>query len=168
MKTKIAFVALLITLFASAVPAQRAPSEPAKPYIVKTKQEVSALEKTLHVDNKYEDLTGGPGTQLRVAIQHDKWRENTDAEVHDASDDVYYVLQGTARLTLGGKLDAPREISPGEWRSKTIAGGKTFNIKQGDLIIVPRGTPHRRNSIKGKTFSMVLVKIFAEPLPAAK
>jgi mannose-6-phosphate isomerase-like protein (cupin superfamily) len=168
MKTKIAFVTLLITLFASAVLAQRAPAGPTKPYIVKTKQEVSAIEKTLHVDNKYEDLTGGPGTQLRVAIQHDKWRENTDAEVHDASDDVYYVLEGTARLTLGGKLDTPREISPGEWRSKTIAGGKTFDIKQGDLIVVPRGTPHQRNSIKGKTFSMVLVKIFAEPLPAAK
>ena len=168
MKTKFTFIALFITLFTSAALAQRAPSEPAKPYIVKTRQEVSALEKTLHVDNKYEDLTGGPGTQLRVAVQHDKWRENTDAEVHDASDDVYYVLEGTARLTLGGKLDTPREISPGEWRSKTIAGGKTFEIKQGDLIVVPRGTPHQRNSIKGKTFSMVLVKIFAEPLPAAK
>jgi mannose-6-phosphate isomerase-like protein (cupin superfamily) len=146
--------------------AQRAPAEARKPYVVKTKQEISALEKSLHVDNKYEDLTGGPGTQLRVAVQHDKLRENADAESHDASDDVYYVLEGTARLTLGGKLDNPREISPGEWRSKTIAGGKTFEIKKGDLIIVPRGTPHQRNSVKGKTFSMILVKIFAEPLPA--
>lgn len=164
MKTII--VTLFIALFASAALAQRGPIEPVKPFIVKTKQEVSAIEKALHVDNKFEDLTGGPGTQLRVAVQHDKWRENTDAEVHDASDDVYYVLEGTARLTLGGKLDAPREISPGEWRSKTIAGGRTFEIKKGDLVIVPRGTPHRRNSVKGKTFSMVLVKIFAEPLPA--
>ena len=129
MKTII--VVLFITLFTSAALAQRAPSEPVKPYIVKTKQEVSALEKTLHVDNKYEDLTGGPGTQLRVAVQHDKWRENTDAEVHDASDDVYYVLEGAAWLTLGGKLDAPREISPGEWRSKTIAGGKIFEKNKG-------------------------------------
>ena len=166
MKTKFTYIALFISLFTSAALAQRAPAEPTKPYVVKTKQEVSVIEKALHVDNKYEDLTGGPGTQLRVAIQHDKWRENTEAESHDASDDVYYVLEGSARLTLGGKLDNPREISPGEWRSKTIAGGKTFDIKNGDLIIVPRGTPHQRNSIKGKTFSLVLVKIFAEPLPA--
>lgn len=166
MKTKIAFITLLITVSASAALAQRGPVGASKPFIVKTKQEVSVIEKALHVDNKLEDLTGGPGTQLRVAIQHDKWRENTDAEVHDASDDVYYVLEGKAWLTLGGKLDAPREISPGEWRSKTITGGRSFEIKKGDLIIVPRGTPHRRNSVKGKTFSMILVKIFAEPLPA--
>ena len=164
MKTII--VTLFIALFASAALAQRAPAGPVKPFIVKTKQEVSAIEKALRVDNRYEDLTGGPGTQLRVAIQHDKWRENTDAESHDASDDVYYVLEGSARLTLGGKLEGPREIGPGEWRSKTIAGGTTFDIKKGDLVIVPRGTPHQRNSIKGRTFSMILVKIFAEPLPA--
>lgn len=156
----------MITALASVALAQRAPAEPKKPYVYKTKQEVSAIEKTLLADNKYEDLTGGPGTQLRVAIQHDKWRENTEAESHDDSDDVYYVLEGSARLTLGGKLDSPREASPGEWRAKTISGGKTIDLKKGDLVIVPRGTPHQRNSIKGKTFSMILIKIFAQPLPA--
>jgi mannose-6-phosphate isomerase-like protein (cupin superfamily) len=102
--------------------------------------------------------------QLRVAVQHDKLRENADAEVHDASDDVYYVLDGSAKLTLGGSLENPREATPGEWKSKTIIGGTTFEIKKGDLIIVPRGTPHQRNSIKGQEFSMILIKIFQEPL----
>lgn len=165
MKLKILTLLTLVTALSVTAIAQRTPAEPKKPYVVKTKQEVSAIEKTLLADNKYEDLTGGPGTQLRVAIQHDKWRENTEAESHDDSDDVYYVLEGSARLTLGGKLDSPREASPGEWRAKTISGGKTIDLKKGDLVVVPRGTPHQRNSIKGKTFSMILIKIFAEPLP---
>jgi mannose-6-phosphate isomerase-like protein (cupin superfamily) len=144
----------------------REPSEPIRPFIVKTKQSLADLEKSLRVDNKVEDLTGGSGMQLRVAIQHDKKRENADAEVHDASDDVYYVLEGSAQLTLGGKLENPREASNGEWKSARIIGGETFEIKKGDLIIVPRGTPHRRVSTKGKEFSMILIKIFQQPIAA--
>lgn len=166
---KIIYIALFIAVVSTSAFSQlRQPIEAVRPFIVKTKQQVSDLEKTLHPENKVEDLTGGPGAQLRVAVQFDKFRESPEAESHDASDDVYYVLAGTAKLTLGGKLELPREASHGEWKSKTITGGTTFTIKKGDLIIVPRGTPHQRISIKGKTFSMILIKIYAEPLPPAK
>ena len=146
----------------------RQPSAPIRPFIVKTKQSVADLEKSLRSDNKVEDLIGGEGMQLRVAVQHDKKKDTADAEVHDASDDVYYVLEGSAELTLGGQLENPQEISSGEWRSAKIVAGKTFTITKGDLIVVPRGTPHRRVNSKGKEFSLILIKIFAEPLPAPK
>jgi len=135
---------------------------------VKTQQSVADLEKSLGNENKVEDLIGGEGMQLRVAIQHDETRPTADAEVHDASDDVFYALEGSAQLILGGKLDNPREATPGEWKSDKIIGGKTFIIKKGDLIVVPRGTPHQRIAVKGKEFSLILIKIFAEPLPAPK
>ena len=146
----------------------RQPSAPIRPFVVKTKQSLSDLEKSLRSENKVEDLTGGAGTQLRVAIQHDKKRDVAEAESHDDSDDVYYVLEGAAMLTLGGQLDSPRETSAGEWRSPRILGGQTFEIKKGDLIIVPRGTPHHRVNAKGKEFSLILIKIFAEPIVAKK
>jgi len=167
MKIKLIGSVVFAVLITSAGVAQtRQPSTAIRPFIVKTKQSVAELEKSLRTDNKVEDLTGGLGTQLRVAVQHDKLRENTDAELHDDSDDVYYVLEGTARLTIGGTLDAPREATPGEWKSKKINGGSTFEISKGDLIVVPRGTPHQRNSIKGKEFSMILIKIFKDPISA--
>jgi mannose-6-phosphate isomerase-like protein (cupin superfamily) len=162
---RITLTILFMSVFVLSADAQmRQPSSPTKPFIVKTKQSLDELEKSLSVGNKVEDLTGGPGTQLRVAIQHDKLRENADAEVHDDSDDVYYVVEGSAQLTLGGTLDSPREATPGEWKGKKINGGTTFEISKGDLIIVPRGTPHQRNSIKGKEFSMILIKVFREPI----
>jgi mannose-6-phosphate isomerase-like protein (cupin superfamily) len=142
---------------------QRAPSSPSRPFVMLQAQSLSDLKQKLRADNKVEDLIGGEGMQLRVAVQHDKSRPTALAEVHDASDDVYYVLEGTATLTLGGKLDSPREAEPGEWRSPRIIGGQTFEIKKGDLIVVPHGTPHQRT---GKDFSMILIKIFAKPLPA--
>ena len=142
---------------------QRAPSSPTRPFVVMPAQSLSDFERKLRPENKAEDLIGGEGMQTRVAIQHDKSRPTAAAELHDASDDVYYVLEGTATLTLGGRLDAPKEIEPGEWRSPSINGGQTFQISKGDLIVVPRGTPHQRT---GKDFSMILIKIYALPLPA--
>ena len=146
----------------------RQPSAPIRPFVVKTKQSLADLEKSLRSENKVEDLTGGAGTQLRVAVQHDKKRDTAEAESHDDSDDVYYVLEGAARLTLGGRLDNPREASVGEWRAASIVGGQTFEIKKGDLIVVPRGTPHHRVNARGKEFSLILIKIFAAPVAATK
>jgi len=158
----------LIIAFAINVLAQtpeRAPSKPMRPFVVLPAQSLSDLEKKLQTENKAQDVIGGVGMQLRVAVQHDLSRPTAAAEVHDASDDVYYVLAGAATLVVGGSLDAPKEIEPGEWRSPKINDGQTFQLNKGDLIVVPRGTPHQRT---GKDFSMILIKIFAAPLPAPK
>lgn len=144
----------------------RQPSTPPRPFVVKTNQSLTELEKSLSSGNKVEDLIGGEGMQLRVAIQHDQKKDTADAELHDASDDVYYVLEGSAELTLGGKLENPREATPGEWKSKTIIGGQTFTVRKGDLIVVPRGTPHQRVNSKDKEFSLILIKVFQDPIPA--
>jgi mannose-6-phosphate isomerase-like protein (cupin superfamily) len=166
---KTIFLTILIAVFSIVSLGQtREPSKPIRDYIVKTKQDVSDIEKALGNENKVTDLIGGEGMQLRVAVQHDEKKDSADAEVHDAADDVFYVLSGSAQLTLGGSLENPRETAPGEWKSAKIVGGKTFTITKGDLIVVPRGTPHQRVNTKGKEFSLILIKIFAAPLPPTK
>lgn len=144
----------------------RQPSTAKKPFVVKSKHEVAEIQKVLEgkPGNTNEDIVAAAGEQTRIAIFHDSKRENDLNEVHDGSDDIYYVLKGTATLRLGGALVDANEISPGEWRSKTAAGGKTVTIKKGDLIFVPRGTPHQR-TVTGKGFSMILVKIFSITQP---
>jgi len=155
---------LLVTAASCAMAsAQRKPSEATRPFVVMTGQSLDELQKSLQSDNKTSELIDSAGMQLRVAVQHEKNRSGAAAELHDASDDVYYVLDGSATLVLGGKLEDPKETDPGEWRSPRILDGKTFEIKKGDLIVVPRGTPHQR-STANKDFSMILIKIYAEPL----
>ena len=157
------FAALLTTALLATANAQRKPSEATRPYVVMTAQSLDDLQKSLQPDNKVSELIDSTGMQLRVAVQHEKNRSGAAAELHDASDDVYYVLDGSATLVLGGRLDAPKEADPGEWRSPRIIDGKTVEIRKGDLIVVPRGTPHQR-STENKDFTMILIKIYAEPL----
>ncbi len=150
-----------------AVSQVRQPSTAAGPYVVRSKQQVAEIEKLLAAKpgNTNQDVVAAAGEQTRVAIFHDSKRENDLNEVHDGSDDIYYVLKGTAVLVLGGSLVEPNEISPGEWRAKSAVGGNSVTIKKGDLVFVPRGTRHQR-TVTGKGFSMILIKIFAAKQPA--
>ena len=135
-------------------------------YVAAIGQQVADIQKSLEKKpgNTNEDVVAASGKQTRVAVFHDEKRVDDLNEVHDGSDDVYYVLNGTATLQLGGSLVDPKETSPGEWRAKTAVGGQRYVIKKGDLIFVPRGTPHQR-TVTGKGFSMILIKIFETDQP---
>jgi mannose-6-phosphate isomerase-like protein (cupin superfamily) len=165
----IAAVLLVLCLgTASALIAQsRRPITASKPFVVQSKKQISAIQDILdgQPGNKNQDIVAAPGTQMRVAVFHDEKRENDLNEVHDGSDDIYYVLDGKATLVLGGSLVDPSEISPGEWRSKTATGGQTVTVKKGDLVVVPRGTPHQR-TVTGSDFSMILIKVFDKEQPS--
>lgn len=159
--------ATIIISAAFAIAAQdRKPITPAGPYVVKTKQDIDAIRKDLFTKtgNPSTDIVPQSGNQMRVAVFFDDKRENDLIESHDASDDYYYVLSGSAVLSLGGKLDDPKEISPGEWRAKTVTGATKYTIRKGDVIVVPRGTPHQRTSVN-KKFTMILVKVYAVQQP---
>jgi mannose-6-phosphate isomerase-like protein (cupin superfamily) len=157
---------LSFSLDAAAQSEQRQPAKPIRPFVVTPAQSLADVQKKVQGANKAEDLIGGAGLELRVAIQHEKNTTAANAEVHDQSDDVYYVLEGTATLTLGGTLENPKEVEPGEWRGPKIVGGQKVEIAKGDLIIVPRGTPHHR-STANQDFTMILIKVWEDPRPAA-
>ncbi|HMQ02942.1 MAG TPA: cupin domain-containing protein [Pyrinomonadaceae bacterium] len=142
------------------------PISPSRPYIVKSQKQLSDISKEIGSKdgNQQFDVFAQAGTQMRVAVFHDENRENDLHEVHDESDDVYYVLQGEATLMLGGSLVDPQQVSSGEWRSMTSSGGQKVTIRKGDLVVVPRGTPHQR-TVTGKGFSMILIKVFREVQP---
>jgi mannose-6-phosphate isomerase-like protein (cupin superfamily) len=157
---KSVFIILVLTV---AVSAQRKPSEATRPVVVMSAQSLDDLNRKLKPGSKTEELIDSAGMQLRVAVMRETNKTGAAAEVHDVSDDVYYVLEGAATLVLGGRLDSPQEVEPGEWRSPRIIDGKTHEIKKGDLVVVPRGTPHQRET-PNREFTMILIKVHAEPL----
>lgn len=142
----------------------KGPSAPAQAYLVLTGQSIDEAIKNLQSGNKTQNLIGGETIGCRVFIQHEKDVSTGQAEVHDGADDVFIIMEGAAILTLGGTLDSPKQVQPGEWRAPGIAGGKEFQLRKGDVVVVPRGTPHRR-STAGQDVTLMVVKAFA---PAAK
>jgi glc operon protein GlcG len=65
-----------------------------------------------------------------------------EAEVHLRDTDIFYVLQGKAELLTGGELVEPRSTADGELRGSALRDGARWQLAAGDVITIPRGTPH--------------------------
>ncbi len=75
--------------------------------------------------------------------------EPGEAEVHDGETDVFYVVQGSAKLVIGGSVVEPRVESPGQTRGRSIQGGEAHLLKPGDVVVIPPGTPHQFTEVNG-------------------
>ncbi len=80
-------------------------------------------------------------------------------EVHELDTDIIYVLDGTAVFVTGGRSVDSKQTAPNEFRGVSIDGGETRNIKKGDVLIVPKGTPHWFKEVNGPmTYYVVKVR----------
>ena len=80
------------------------------------------------------------------------------SEVHELDTDIIYVLNGTATFITGGKSIDPKLVAQNEFRGTSIDGGETRELKKGDVVIVPKGTPHWFKQIDG-AFLYYVVKV---------
>lgn len=80
------------------------------------------------------------------------------AEVHDLDTDIIYVLDGTATIVTGGRSVDPKTVEAHEHRGASIEGGEPRELKKGDVLIVPKGTPHWFTQVGG-TFLYYVVKV---------
>lgn len=65
------------------------------------------------------------------------------AEVHVKDADLIYVMEGSATFVTGGSVVDGKRVAPDEIRGASIRDGQTRQLARGDVIIVPRGTPHQ-------------------------
>jgi len=65
------------------------------------------------------------------------------AEVHVKDADLIYVMEGSATFVTGGSMVDGKTIAPDEIRGASIKDGQTRHLAKGDVIIVPKGTPHQ-------------------------
>lgn len=99
------------------------------------------------------------GTNGENYMVHASRREKAGlAEVHDLDTDIIYVLDGTATVVTGGSSVDPKTTEAGEHRGTSIEGGETRQLKKGDVLIVPKGTPHWFRQVDG-TFLYYVVKV---------
>lgn len=90
---------------------------------------------------------------------HASRREKAGAsEVHELDTDIIYVLDGTATFVTGGKSVDSKLTAVNEYRGSMIDGGDTRQLSKGDVVIVPKGTPHWFKQVDGG-FLYYVVKV---------
>jgi quercetin dioxygenase-like cupin family protein len=81
-----------------------------------------------------------------------------EAEAHATDVDVFHVLEGTATFLVGGTITGAHDIRPGETRGPALEGGTPYDLKPGDVIMIPAGVPHWFKAVTGR-FRYYVVKV---------
>jgi mannose-6-phosphate isomerase-like protein (cupin superfamily) len=106
------------------------------------------------------------GHHIGVGVLYRTVAQVQPAAEHDKVSEVYYILQGTATLVTGGTMVSPKtrpadspqvrqQDGPGT-TGTAIDGGTTRQVKDGDVIIIPAGTPHWFTKIDGALAYLVI------------
>lgn len=85
----------------------------------------------------------------KVHASHREPGSGYKSEVHELDTDIIYVLSGTATFVTGGRLSEARTVEPHELRGAGVEGGEARALVPGDVVIVPRGTPHWFKEVPG-------------------
>ena len=80
------------------------------------------------------------------------------AEVHAKDTDIIYVLDGAATVVTGGRVVDGKETAADEIRGRSIDNGERRRLAQGDVMIVPNGTPHWFQEVRAP-FTYYVVKV---------
>jgi mannose-6-phosphate isomerase-like protein (cupin superfamily) len=76
-------------------------------------------------------------------------------EWHEGRDHIFQILEGSTVYELGGTPKNGRNIRPGEWLAPESDGHEVVALSKGDMIVIQRGTPHRRRTAGTVTFLLI-------------
>ncbi|MGD0888068.1 MAG: cupin domain-containing protein, partial [Acidobacteriaceae bacterium] len=76
----------------------------------------------------------------------------TDFEQHEGRDHILQIIDGSTVYEVGGTLKNARTTKPGEQLAPASDGATKLTLNKGDMLTIPRGTPHRRTTTGSVTF----------------
>lgn len=115
---------------------------------------LEGMVKSLEESPAAKDIvTGKVGVSITISAEEKKAAK--EFEYHAHRDHVFQVLDGTTRYEVGGTPKNARQTKPGEWLAPESEGATTITLNKGDMLVVPRMTPHKRTT-EG-TVSLLLI-----------
>jgi mannose-6-phosphate isomerase-like protein (cupin superfamily) len=109
------------------------------------------------VDQQIRQVDIGKSNLAVGVVRRGKIEKAGEVAEHDFVSEVYHVIEGSATLVLGpdlvGKERRPATLEtvrlfngPGN-NAKSITNGVAYNLKPGDVVIIPAGTGHQFTKI---------------------
>ena len=147
------------TLFASYAAGQSAasasPATPAAPadYKLLSAQRIQDGIKALQAKSGTDNLFGSK--EFTVALQTETAKSAKEYERHDSRDHIFLILDGATVYELGGTAKNPRNPRPGELLALEAEGVTSVPLKKGDMLVIPRGTLHRRITVDSVTLLLI-------------
>jgi quercetin dioxygenase-like cupin family protein len=90
-----------------------------------------------------------------VALTVEKAKSAVEFEWHEGRDHIFQILDGWTEYELGGTPKGAHSKGPGEWLAPESDGAATVTLKKGDMLVIHRGTPHRRKTAASVTLMLI-------------
>ena len=96
-----------------------------------------------------------PNHYTMVAVRE----KSGGAEVHANFADIFYIVEGRARLITGGKVLDPKSTGPGEVMGSSLEKGVEQLLNKGDVVHIPAGLPHQLLLAPGEALTYFVLKV---------
>ncbi len=120
------------------------------------------LFRAQEIQDDLSALAANPGNNnlvqeksFTVVLTTEKAKSGAEFEWHEHRDHVFQIIEGSTVYELGGTPKGAHSKAPGEWNSPESEGHETVALNKGDMLIIARGTPHRRVTTGSVTFSLI-------------
>jgi len=107
-------------------------------------------------------LTASPGNNnlvtgknFLVALTVETAKSAKEFEWHEGRDHVLQILDGTTVVEVGGMPKGAHSSRPGEWNAPESVGSTALTLNKGDMLTIPRNTPHKRSTTG--TVTLILI-----------
>jgi len=106
--------------------------------------EVKTVTRKGEPKNGNKDLANSRKVPFTYLLITEEKKIATEFEMHDGRDHIIQVIDGSTVYVVGGTPVGSRAHGEGEWLVHVSEGAKSMTLNKGDILVLPRGTPHKR------------------------
>lgn len=110
--------------------------------------DIKALQATPGSKNLYRDKN------FAIDLTVEKYTAAKEFEWHEHRDHIIHILDGETVYELGGAPQGAYNPREGEGLAPSSEGATKVTLKKGAILIIRRGTPHKRTTPHTVTFTL--------------
>lgn len=117
--------------------------------------ELAADARALESSPGNKNLVDAKAAAFSVVMTTETAKSAKEFEWHEGRDHIIQVLDGTTLYEVGGTPSNGRLIRAGEYLAPGSDGATKITLGKGDMLTIPRGTPHKRTTETTVTFLLI-------------
>jgi len=126
-----------------------------QPFQVFTADKLADAMKALQAKPGNDNLYEPKALPMTIVMTTEEKKSGKEFEYHEGRDHIFLILDGTTKYELGGTPKNAHSTKPQEWLAPVSDGATSITLKKGDMLVIPRGTPHKRNTEGSVTFYLI-------------
>ncbi|HEY5055970.1 MAG TPA: hypothetical protein VII58_07405 [Acidobacteriaceae bacterium] len=137
----------------------------AQPIKLWTDKDLGEAMKALDAKPGDDRLYDSKSIPVQIVLTTEKHKSAPEFEWHEGRDHIVQIIDGSTLYEVGGTPTGAhinqKVRTSGEWLAPSATGTKSILMVKGDMLLIPRGTLHKRSTEDSVTFLLI-----SNPAPA--